>query len=61
MFTSGFAETDTEEGSSLQNAIIDIAKTNGLIVIGPNCMGVYNSICSTKSMFIYFSKLSNFR
>ena len=43
MFTSGFAETDTEEGSSLQNAIIDIAKTNGLIVIGPNCMGVYNS------------------
>jgi acyl-CoA synthetase (NDP forming) len=43
MFTSGFSETDTEEGLSLENTIIDIALTNDLIVIGPNCMGVYNS------------------
>ena len=41
-FTSGFAETSTEEGIRLQQAITDLAREAGLLVIGPNCVGVYN-------------------
>lgn len=41
-FTSGFAETGTEEGTRLQQTITDLASEAGLLVIGPNCVGVYN-------------------
>jgi acetate---CoA ligase (ADP-forming) len=41
-FTSGFAETDEELGIRLQDHILDIARENDLLVIGPNCMGIYN-------------------
>jgi len=41
-FTSGFAETQTEEGQRLQRQIVDMARQSGLNVIGPNCVGVYN-------------------
>ncbi|MBI2872693.1 MAG: CoA-binding protein [Chloroflexi bacterium] len=42
MFTSGFAETDTKEGVQLQNEVKELARRNGLVIVGPNCMGVYN-------------------
>lgn len=42
LFTSGFAETNTEEGIRLQNIITQMAKENGLNLIGPNCMGIFN-------------------
>ncbi len=41
-FTSGFAETDEEEGIHLQNELLEISKANDLLIIGPNCMGLYN-------------------
>jgi acyl-CoA synthetase (NDP forming) len=41
-FTSGFAETDEEDGIRLQQEILDVATENDLLVIGPNCMGLYN-------------------
>ncbi len=41
-FTSGFAETDEEEGVHLQQELLDISKANDLLIIGPNCMGLYN-------------------
>jgi len=39
--TSGFAETGTTEGKSLENGIREIATNGGLRVIGPNCMGFH--------------------
>jgi acyl-CoA synthetase (NDP forming) len=41
-FTSGFAETNTEEGIRLQQVIADLASKAGLNLIGPNCVGLYN-------------------
>ncbi|MCH7998462.1 MAG: CoA-binding protein, partial [Chloroflexi bacterium] len=45
LFTSGFAETETEEGIQLQKQVGEMAKSapgGGLLLIGPNCMGIYN-------------------
>ena len=41
-FTSGFAETDTEEGRRLQDLLTERAKEANFHLIGPNCMGIYN-------------------
>jgi len=41
-FTSGFAETATEEGIRLQQEITNLAREAGLNVIGPNCIGISN-------------------
>ena len=42
LFTSGFAETGTEEGKRLQDEIARLAREANLNLIGPNCMGLYN-------------------
>jgi acyl-CoA synthetase (NDP forming) len=42
MFTSGFAETGEELGLTLQEEVRRIARENDIILIGPNCMGLYN-------------------
>ena len=42
LFTSGFAETGTEEGTKLQEEIARLARESGLVLVGPNCMGIYN-------------------
>jgi len=42
LFTSGFAETETEEGVRIQEQITAMAQQAGLPLIGPNCMGIYN-------------------
>ena len=42
LFTSGFAETETEEGVRLQEEITEMAREAGLLLVGPNCMGIYN-------------------
>ncbi|MBW1642661.1 MAG: CoA-binding protein [Deltaproteobacteria bacterium] len=41
ILTSGFQETGTKEGRALEEQVIAISKENGLLVIGPNCMGPY--------------------
>lgn len=41
-FTSGFAETDTEEGRKLQQVLTERARQANFYLIGPNCMGVFN-------------------
>jgi acyl-CoA synthetase (NDP forming) len=40
IFTSGFAETDEEEGTLLEEKLKALAR-NGIRIIGPNCFGVY--------------------
>jgi acyl-CoA synthetase (NDP forming) len=40
-FTSGFAETDTEEGIKLEKSLSDKARQANFHLIGPNCMGIY--------------------
>ena len=42
LFTSGFAETGEAEGIRLQEQIASMARDGGLVLIGPNCMGIYN-------------------
>jgi acyl-CoA synthetase (NDP forming) len=42
LFTSGFAETETEDGIAAQEQITQMARESGLLLIGPNCMGIYN-------------------
>lgn len=42
MFTSGFAESGSEEGLQLQTQIAEMAREAGVLIIGPNCMGVFN-------------------
>ena len=41
-FTSGFEETGTAEGIQRGQLITQMARDAGTLVIGPNCMGVYN-------------------
>jgi acyl-CoA synthetase (NDP forming) len=42
LFTSGFAETETEDGVKTQEQITQMAREGDLLLIGPNCMGIYN-------------------
>ncbi|MGI8552542.1 MAG: hypothetical protein ACR2PL_17400, partial [Dehalococcoidia bacterium] len=41
-FTSGFAETGEELGRDLQRRITEMARQAKLVLVGPNCMGIYN-------------------
>ncbi len=41
-FTSGFGETDTEEGVRMGKALTERARQANFYLIGPNCMGIYN-------------------
>lgn len=40
--TAGFKEVD-EEGTELESRITAIARENGIVTIGPNCMGAFNT------------------
>lgn len=42
IITAGFAETKTERGTALQNEIVEIAKSAGILLCGPNCLGIIN-------------------
>ncbi len=41
-FTSGFSETDTEEGRRLERLLTEKAERANFHLIGPNCMGIFN-------------------
>jgi acyl-CoA synthetase (NDP forming) len=42
LFTSGFGETNTEEGKELERLITRMAVEAKFNLIGPNCMGIFN-------------------
>jgi acyl-CoA synthetase (NDP forming) len=57
-FTSGFSETDTEEGRQAEKMLVERAKQANLHLIGPNCMGIYNpavGICQTARQHVGFT------
>lgn len=39
--TAGFGETGEEEGARLEAGLAELARTNNIRIIGPNCMGIY--------------------
>ena len=41
IFAAGFSEAD-EEGRALQNRIVELCKSSGMSVCGPNCQGAVN-------------------
>ena len=41
VFSSGFSETGTREGTLLEREVAEVAKKVGVRIFGPNCMGVY--------------------
>ena len=42
VFTSGFAETDAA-GAARQRRMGEIARSSGMRILGPNCLGAYNA------------------
>ena len=42
IFSAGFAETG-DEGRRRQDALAAIARASGMRIVGPNCLGIYNS------------------
>jgi acyl-CoA synthetase (NDP forming) len=47
-FTSGFAETDTEEGRRLERLLVEKSQKANFHLIGPNCMGLFNPAAGIK-------------
>jgi acyl-CoA synthetase (NDP forming) len=43
--TAGFGETG-EEGRKVEKDILELARSGGTRIVGPNCMGIYNSSIS---------------
>ncbi|KJP88974.1 acetyl coenzyme A synthetase (ADP forming), alpha domain-containing protein [Plasmodium fragile] len=48
--TAGFKETGSE-GIKLEQQIIDVAKNNGIRIIGPNCLGIIHSYHNMNASF----------
>ena len=42
LFTSGYGEKGTAEGKALEHRIHEIARSGGMRLLGPNCMGFYS-------------------
>ena len=57
-FTSGFAETDTEEGIRLERLLAEKAEQTNFHLIGPNCMGIFNPKVGIKQSPEQYSAVS---
>ncbi len=42
IYTAGFSETGTEEGRRAEKALVEKARQLGILIVGPNCIGVYS-------------------
>jgi len=54
LFTAGYKETGTAEGKALEEELVRVARSAGMRLIGPNCMGLY----SPKTGISFFPELS---
>lgn len=54
LFTAGYKELGTTEGRKLEEELVRTARSGGMRLIGPNCMGIY----SPKSGLSFFPGLS---
>lgn len=54
LFTAGYRETGTDRGRSMERELARIARSSGMRIIGPNCMGFY----SPKAGLSFFPGLS---
>jgi acyl-CoA synthetase (NDP forming) len=54
LFTAGYKETGTYEGKALEEELLDVARSSGMRLIGPNCMGLY----CPKTGLSFFPQLS---
>jgi len=57
-FTSGFAETDTEEGIGLERMLTERAEQTNFHLIGPNCMGVFNPKLGVRQMWEQYTGIA---
>ncbi|MDZ4245936.1 MAG: CoA-binding protein [Dehalococcoidia bacterium] len=42
IYTGGFSESETDAGRRLEKALVEKARQCGILIVGPNCMGVYS-------------------
>jgi len=50
IITAGFRETG-EKGRALESEVLRVARENSIRIVGPNCMGVYNSYNNLTATF----------
>ena len=51
-YTVTIAETGEDEGIRLQNELLEVSKKTGIRIIGPNCMGVFDSYTGVDTLFL---------
>ncbi|MBQ62389.1 MAG: hypothetical protein CMQ19_09970 [Gammaproteobacteria bacterium] len=56
IFSAGFAEVN-EEGAALQAEITELARENGIRLMGPNCLGLMNQTNSCMASFAHIMDL----
>jgi len=42
LFTAGYKETGTDEGIAMEKELVRVARSAGMRLLGPNCMGLYS-------------------